>query len=82
MNLEEEKVLNHLIHIEEQIMHLIKSLEDQRELSEKPKKKIYIHQVLSLEFYMSLLKFKSIRGSSPSLCPIIGVTGAPTYNLA
>ena len=38
MNLEEEKVLNHLIHIEEQIMHLLKSLEDQHELSEKPKK--------------------------------------------
>ena len=38
MNLEEEKVLNHLIHMEEQIMHLLKSLEDQGEISEKPKK--------------------------------------------
>ena len=35
MNIEEGKALNHLIHMEEQIIRLLKSLEGQGEISEK-----------------------------------------------
>ena len=55
VNVEEEKALNHLIHMEERIIRLLKSLEDQSEISEK-EEMIYIHQVLNQEFYMGLLK--------------------------
>ena len=34
MNIEEKEVLNHLIHMEERIVRLLKSLEDQGEISE------------------------------------------------
>ena len=37
-NIEEGKALNHLIHMEERIIRLLKSLEDQSEISEKEKK--------------------------------------------
>ena len=39
MNIEEGKTLNHLIHIEEWIMRLLKSLEDQGDISGEKKKK-------------------------------------------
>ena len=38
VNIEEGKALNNLIHMEEQIIRLLKSLEDQGEISEKEKK--------------------------------------------
>ena len=38
MNIEEGKALNHLIHMEERIIRLLKSLEDQGEISETEKK--------------------------------------------
>ena len=38
VNVEEGKALNHLIRMEERIMRLLKSLEDQGEISEKRKK--------------------------------------------
>ena len=55
MNVEEGKALNDVIHMEERIMRLLKSLEDQGEISEK-EKVIYIHQVLNQEFCMGLPK--------------------------
>ena len=41
MNVEEEKALNHLIHMEERIICLLKSLEDQGEVSEKERNDLY-----------------------------------------
>ena len=38
VNIEEGKALNHLIHMEERIIRLLKSLESQGEISEKEKK--------------------------------------------
>ena len=54
VNIKERKALNHLIHKEEQIIHLLKSLEKRAKFLKK-KKMIYTHQVLNLEFYMGLL---------------------------
>ena len=41
VNVEEGKALNHLIHMEERIIHLLKSLEDQGEISEKERNDLY-----------------------------------------
>ena len=42
VNIEEGKALNHLIHMEERIIRLLKSLEDQGEISEKGKNDLSI----------------------------------------
>ena len=55
MNIEEGKNLNHWIHIEERIIRLLKSFEEQGEISEK-EKIIYVHQFTSQEFHMDLPK--------------------------
>ena len=39
VNIDEGKTLNHLIHMEERIIRLLKSLESQGEISEKKKKR-------------------------------------------
>ena len=39
--IEEGKALNHLMRMEEQIIHLLKSLEDQGEISGKEKNVLY-----------------------------------------
>ena len=41
MNVKERKALNHLIHMEERIIRLLKSLEDQGEISEKERNDLY-----------------------------------------
>ena len=41
VNIEEGKALNHLIHMEERIIRLLKSLEGQGEISEKEKNDLY-----------------------------------------
>ena len=48
VNIDEGKALNHLIHMEEQIMRLLKSLEDEGEISEKEKKSF-----IFIRFYRS-----------------------------
>ena len=55
VNTEEGKALNHLIHTKDRIICLLKSLEDQGEISKK-EKMIYIHLVLNQEFCMGLPK--------------------------
>ena len=52
VNIVEGKALKHFIHMEERIIRLLKSLEDQGAISDK--KMIYIHQVLNQEFCMGL----------------------------
>ena len=41
MNIEEGKALNHLIHMEGQIIPLLKSLKDEGQISEKEKNDLY-----------------------------------------
>ena len=41
MNVKERKALNHLIHMEERIIRLLKSQEDQAEVSEKERNNLY-----------------------------------------
>ena len=56
VNIEEGKALNHLIHMEGQIIPLLKNLKKMKVKFLKKKKMIYIHLVLNLEFCMGLLK--------------------------
>ena len=55
VNIEEGKTLNHLTHMEERIIRLLKSLENQGEISEK-KRNDKIDEVLNQDFYMGSRK--------------------------
>ena len=55
--MEEEKGLNHFIHVQEQIIHLLKCSEDQDETSNKEKKDLCQSDSRTGFLYMGLLKF-------------------------
>ena len=81
VNIEEGKALNHLIHMEEQIIRLLKSLENQGEISEKEKNDLY-PSCSKPGFLYGLAKIhKALEDGIPSFCPILSAIGTTTYKL-
>ena len=82
MNIEEGKALNHLIHMEERIIHLLKSSEDQGEISEKEKNDLCPSGSKPEALYGFAKIHKALEDGIPSFRPILSAIGAPTYKLA
>ena len=82
MNVEEGKALNYLIHMEERIIHFLKSLEDQGEISEKGRNDLYPSGSKPGVLYGLAKIHKALEDGIPSLYPILAAIGTPTYNLA
>ena len=82
MNVEEGKALNHLIHMEEQIKCLLKSLEDQGEISEKDRNDLYPSSSKPSVLYGLAKIHKELEDGTPSFHPILSAIGKPTFNLA
>ena len=82
MNVEEGKALNHLIHMEERIIRLLKSLEDQSEIFEKERNDLYSSGSKPGVLYGLAKIHKALEDGIPSLRPILAAIGTPTYNLA
>ena len=82
VNVEEGKALNHLIHMQERIIRLLKSLEDQSEISEKERNDLYSSGSKPGVLYGLAKIHKALEGGTPSICPILSAKGTPTYNLA
>ena len=82
VNIEEGKALNHLIHMEERIIRLLKSLEDQGEISEKEKKDLYPSGSQPGVLYGLAKIHKALEDGIPSFRPILSAIGIPTYKLA
>ena len=82
MNIEEGKALNHLIHMEERIIHLLKSSEDQGEISEKEKNDLCPSGSKPEALYGLAKIHKALEDGIPSFRPILSAIGAPTYKLA
>ena len=82
MNVKERKALNHLIHMEERIIRLLKSLEDQGEISEKERNDLYPSGSKPGVLYGLAKIHKALEDGIPSLRPILAAIGTPTYNLA
>ena len=82
MNVEEGKALNHLIHMEERIIRLLKSLEDQGEIFEKERNDLYSSGSKPGVLYGLAKIHKALEDGIPSLRPILAAIGTPTYNLA
>ena len=78
VNIEEGKALNHLIHMEEQIICLLKSLEDQGEISEKEKKDLYPSGSQPGVLYGLAKIHKALEDGIPSFQAILSAIGMPT----
>ena len=76
MNVEEGKALNHLIHMEERIIRLLKSLEDQDEISEKERSDLYPSAFKPGVLYGLAKIHQALEDGVPI------AIGTPTYNLA
>ena len=74
--------MNQLIHMEEQIIRVLKFLEDQRETSEKEKKDLYPSGSQPEVLYGLAKIHKALEDEIPSFRPILSVIGTPTYKLA
>ena len=81
VNTEEQNALNHLIHIQERITRLLKSLEDQVEISEK-KEDLYSSGSKPGVLYALAKIHKALEDGIPSIRPILSAIGTSTYKLA
>ena len=82
MNIEEGKSLKHLIHMKERIIRFLKSLEDQREISDKKKKDLYsLGSKPGVPYELAKIH-KALENGTPSFRPISSAIGTPTYKLA
>ena len=82
MNIEKGKALNHLIHMEEQLICLLKSLEDHSEISEKGKNDLYPSGPKARVLYGLAKIDKVLEDGIPSFCPTLSAIGTPTHKLA
>ena len=82
MNIEEGKALNHLIHMEEGIIRLLKSLEDQGKISEKEKNDLHASGSKPGVLHGLAKIHKALEDVIPSFRPILSAIGTPTYKLA
>ena len=82
VNVEEETVLNHLIHMEEQTIRLLKWLESQGDISEKERNDLYPSGSKPRVLNGLAKIIKTLEDGIPSFCPIVSAIGTPTYNLA
>ena len=81
VNVEEGKALNHLIHMEKLIIRLLKSLEDQGEISEKERNDLYPSGSRQRVLYGLAKIYKVLEDGIPSFCPILSAIGTFMYNL-
>ena len=82
MNIEKGKALNHFIHMEERIIGLPKSLEDQGEISEKEKNDLYPSGFKAGVLYWLAKIHKTLEDGILSFRPILSAIGTPTNKLA
>ena len=82
MNIEERKALNHLIHMEEQIIRLLKILEGQGEISEKEKNDLYASGSKPGVLHLLFKIHKALKDRIPLFHQILSAIGTSTNKLA
>ena len=82
MHVKKGKALYHFIHMEEQIICLLKSEEDQGETSEKEKDNLYSSGSKPGVLYDLAKIHKSLEDGTPYFSPVPSAIGTPTHNLA
>ena len=81
VSIEEGKALNHLIHMKERIIRLLKSLKDEGEISEKEKNGLYPSGSKPGVLYGLAKIHKALEDGTPSFRPILSAIGTSTCNL-
>ena len=82
LHLEEDKVLNHIIHIEQRIIDLLISLKNQNEIPKKNYDNLYPLGLKPVILYGLGKIHKALEDGIPAFCPILSAIGTPTYKLA
>ena len=77
VNIEKGKSLNNLIHMEERIIRLFKSLEGQGEISKKVKNDLYRSGSKPGVLYGLAKIHKALEDGTPSFRPILSAIGIP-----
>ena len=81
VNIKQGKALNHLIHMEERIICLLKSLEDQGETSEKERNDLYPSGSQPEVLYELPKIHEALVDGIPSFQSILSAIVTPTYKL-
>ena len=81
VNIEERKALNHLIHMEEQIIRLLKILEGQGEISEKEKNDLYASGSKPGVLHLLFKIHKALKDRIPLFHQILSAIGTSTNKL-
>ena len=71
-----------MIHREKRIIRLLKSLEDQGDISKKERSDLYLSGSKPGVLYGFAKIQKALEDGTPSFCSILLAIGTPTYNLA
>ena len=82
LHLEEGKVLNHIIHMEQPIIDLLKSLKNRNEISEKNYNGLYPSGSKPGILYGLGKIHKALEDGIPTFRPILSAAGTPIYKLA
>ena len=82
INIEEDKKLNFFKKSEKKVIDLIKSLENEGNISEKEHELIYPRSSSPGILYRSLKVHKPVINNCPKFCPILPTIGTSTYKLA
>ena len=82
IQIDDSKVLNHLIHMENKIVQLLKRLKEKQEISDKVYNELYPVSSKPGIFYGLCKIHKSIVDGFPPFRPILSAIGIPTYKLA
>ena len=82
LHLEEDKVLNHIIHIEQRIIDLLISLKNQNEIPKKNYDNLYPSGLKPGILYGLGKIHKVLEDGIPTFRPILSAIGTPTYKLA
>ena len=82
LHLEEGKVLNHIIHMEQRIIDILKSLKNQNEISEKNYDTLYSSGSKPGILYRLGKIHKALEDGIPTFRPILSAIGTPTFKLA
>ena len=82
IQIDDSKVLNHLIHMENKIVQLLKRLKEKQEISDKAYNELYPTGSKPGILYGLCKISKIIVDGVPPFRPVLSAIGIPTYKLA
>ena len=82
LSIDQNKALNHIIHMENRIINVLKQLKNKRIISEKKYEDLYLVGSSPTIWYGHANVHGPIMDGVPLFCPILSAMGKPTYKLS